>query len=97
MKEIITGIYGIKNLINNKIYVGQAEDIYLRWIHHKSDLRGNRHHNCHLQNSWNKYGEINFLFYIIEECKLSELNEKEKYWITQLRTYDGFADCNGYN
>lgn len=97
MKEIITGIYGIKNLINNKIYVGQAEDIYSRWIHHKSDLRGNRHHNCHLQNSWNKYGEINFLFYIIKECKSSELDEKERYWIVQLRTYEGFVDCNGYN
>ena len=97
MAKVISGIYGIKNLINNKIYVGQASDIFWRWTHHKSDLKGNRHHNTHLQNSWNKYGEENFEFYIIERCDLDKLNDREIYWIEKLRTYEGFDDCNGYN
>jgi group I intron endonuclease len=97
MKDIVSGIYGIKNIVNGKIYVGQASDIHWRWVHHQSDLRNNRHHNKHLQYSWNKYGEQNFDFYIIEECSIDDLDEKENYWINKLRTYEGFDDCNGYN
>lgn len=48
MAKVISGIYVITNMTNNKKYVGQAGDIYWRWKHHKSDLRGNRHHNKHL-------------------------------------------------
>lgn len=87
----------IKNVVNGKMYVGQAADIYARWIHHKSDLNNNRHHNKHLQYSWNKYGEENFIFNIIEECSINNLDKREKYWINKLRTYEGFDDCNGYN
>ena len=97
MAKVISGIYAITNMTNNKKYVGQAGDIYWRWRHHKSDLRGNRHHNKHLQNSWNMYGEDNFEFSIIEECPISMLDEREIYWIDKLKTYVGFDDCQGYN
>lgn len=41
-------------------------------------LRNNKHHNCHLQFAWNKYGEKAFKFEIVKECKsLEELNESE--------------------
>ena len=96
-KEIISGIYGIKNTINGKLYIGQAANIYERWIHHKSDLKCNRHANNHLQNSWNKYGGYSFEFYIIEKCCVEDLDIREIYWINKLRTYIGFKDCNGYN
>ena len=87
----------IKNLKNDKKYIGQAADIYWRWGHHKSDLKGNRHHNKHLQNSWNLYGEDNFEFSIIEECPICILDEREIFWINKLRTYVGFDNCQGYN
>ena len=29
------GIYEIKNIINNKVYVGQSKDIEKRWKKHK--------------------------------------------------------------
>lgn len=62
-----TGIYGIRNKINNHIYVGSATvTFHHRWSHHLADLRNNKHGNNKLQNAWNKYGEENFEFYIIE-------------------------------
>lgn len=74
------------------MYIGQAKDINARWTHHKSDLKHQRHANKHLQNAWNKYGEENFTFSILEECSEEKLNEREKYWIKELDTFN-----NGYN
>lgn len=88
----ITGIYMIRNLINDKKYIGQAHDIKYRWMHHKCDLNGNIHHNKHLQGAWNKYGFNNFEFSVIEEVADADLNNREIYWIEY---YDSFR--NGYN
>lgn len=67
------GIYGIKNKVNNKIYVGKTMmNFGDRWDCHKSQLRGGYHDNPYLQNSWNKYGEDNFEFIIIHNCKNNE-------------------------
>jgi len=63
----ISGIYLILNKINNKWYVGSANDIIgSRWPSHKRLLKRNNHYNPHLQLSWNKYGEENFEFCIVE-------------------------------
>ena len=86
------GIYLIKNLVNDKKYVGKSSNIMTRWVHHKTDLRYNCHHNRHLQFAWNKYGEENFEFSVIEECSIDDLNSKESYWINFYDSYN-----NGYN
>jgi len=62
------GIYRIRNLINDKCYYGSAKKIKRRWTRHKSQLKYDRHENIILQRAWNKYGEENFVFEIIEEC-----------------------------
>lgn len=92
MKEQICGIYKIRNKTNNKIYTGQAVDIYDRWAEHIRALRGQYHTNNHLQRAWNKYGEDNFEFSIVEECCEDELDDREIYWIAE---YDSYH--NGYN
>ena len=61
------GIYGIKNLINKKVYVGQTGERFLRrYWHHQWKLRNNSHDNAHLQRAWNKYGENNFEYIVLE-------------------------------
>ena len=65
----MSGIYMIRNIINNKVYIGQSSDLKDRLAHHKSSLRHNRHYSSYLQNAWNKYGEENFEFIILEECE----------------------------
>lgn len=77
----MTGIYKIENLVNRKVYIGQAIDINRRLKEHIFLLNNNKHYNKHLQNAWNKYGEQNFKFKIVEKCDKSELNEKEIMYI----------------
>lgn len=91
-----SGIYCIENKINNKKYIGSSVDIEDRFRHHKSSLRNNRHFNKHLQASWDKYGEDNFEFYIIESgvSDLSELEVREDFYIEK---YSSTNDDFGYN
>lgn len=86
------GIYKIQNMLNGKIYVGQSVDIEKRWSTHRAELKNNYHHNVHLQSAWNKYGEENFEFSIVEECNIDQLDQYEIYWISKFNSYE-----NGYN
>ena len=65
-KTKISGIYKIVNKINGKYYVGSAQNFKQRWRKHKELLNRNVHPNIHLQRSWNKHGESNFEFIILE-------------------------------
>jgi len=44
-----TGIYGIKNTLNDKIYVGKSTDIEDRFTRHRTLLKNNKHYNLYLQ------------------------------------------------
>lgn len=66
------GIYIIQNVVNGNIYVGSSININRRFSQHKSTLRHNTHRNKHLQNAWNKYGEENFEFIVIEHHSYPE-------------------------
>jgi len=67
------GIYQIKNVENNKIYVGSSVNLNERWRLHKCNLVANKHNNSYLQRSWNKYGEESFSFSVL--CKLNTTEE----------------------
>ena len=61
------GIYIIQCKATGKVYVGSSENIEKRWLQHKYSLKKNTHHSKKLQNAWNKYGETEFEFQIVEE------------------------------
>lgn len=88
-----SGIYRFLSWIDGKMYVGSAVKIYQRRIDHIKDLRKNRHHNFYLQNAWNKYGENNFTFEVLELCEKEKLLEREQYYIDTLNC----VKPNGYN
>lgn len=90
----ITGIYKITNIINKKCYIGSALSIYRRMNDHKNRLNKNYHFNSHLQNAWNKYGEKNFIFEVLEECDEKLLVNREEFWIRKLNANDKLF---GYN
>ena len=64
-----SGIYAIKNILNNKMYIGSTSSFKRRWRRHRQALRGNYHHSPHLQRSYNKLGESKFVFIVLEECE----------------------------
>ena len=71
-----------------------SNDIEKRFRLHKNNLKNNKHGNSYLQNSWNKYGEENFKFIILEECESINLNDREKYYI---KYYNSINRKYGYN
>lgn len=89
-RKVIAGIYQIKNLKNNKVYIGQSKNIYSRWTDHRAHLNVGTHDNDYLQKSWNKYGESCFEFTILEECEndFNILNELEVKWIQEKNALD---------
>lgn len=93
-KDIICGIYSIENKINHKKYIGQSVNIKQRWQSHRNELNKQKHHNDYLQKSWNKYGEQNFEFKVLERCSKDLLNDKERYYID---LYDTMNEDYGYN
>ena len=80
----ISGIYIITNSINGKRYIGSSNCIRKRLWKHRSLLRHNKHENPYLQNAWNKYGEDNFTYSVLEECEIQVLLEREQYYIDTL-------------
>ena len=90
----MTGIYMIRNKINNKIYIGQAVNISKRWSDHKSSLNKGNHANKHLQSAWDRYGEDSFEFMVLTECPEEQLNTLEQYYIFCLESYNREV---GYN
>jgi group I intron endonuclease len=89
-----SGIYLIKNMINGKVYVGSTVNAKRRKYSHFTALRKNKHHNAHLQFSFNKYGEENFEYYIITYCHVNILLQKEDFYINYYKSMDR---CFGYN
>lgn len=81
MIKELPGIYKIINKLNNKFYIGSAVNLSLRWCQHKYLLKLNKHNNSHLQRAWNKYGEENFEFQVLEYCEKNETLDKEQRWI----------------
>jgi group I intron endonuclease len=89
-----SGIYKILNLVNNKIYIGCATNIQLRWYRHRTDANNQRHHSPTFQRAWNKYGKENFTISVLEYVGLEKLEEREQFYLNELKPYDSNI---GYN
>jgi group I intron endonuclease len=82
------GIYKIENKVNGKIYIGSSIEVHVRLMNHKYMLRANKHDNEYLQKSFNKYGEDNFIFSLVELCDIAELIVKENFYIDKFSSND---------
>ena len=90
-----SGVYLIKNIANNKVYVGSSINVDKRWKDHKWYLKEGKHHSCHLQSAWDKYGEQSFTFEIIQEVLIPEhLLAYEQVYLDYYKSYEG---DKGYN
>lgn len=93
MKKGVCGIYCIENIHNHKKWIGYSCDMRRRWWEHRYDLKNNQDSEF-LQNDYNIFGVENFNYYIIEECEISELKDREQYYID---AYNTMNRAFGYN
>lgn len=90
-------IYKIATKTNGKIYIGSASFYGKRVSTHLYWLRRNKHDNRHMQSAFNKYGEADFVFKIVEKVKSKkELLAAEQKWIDESGCLDrkiGYNMC----
>jgi group I intron endonuclease len=75
-------IYFYENKINGKVYIGQTNNIKIRYGAHKVA----KDKSMPIDRAIGKYGIDNFIFYIIKIVDtLEQSNEEEIYWIAEMR------------
>lgn len=83
-----SGIYIIICKANGRVYIGSAKHIGKRWSGHRGKLLRGHHHSRHLQNSWAKHGESEFIFAILEFCRADQLIEREYHYLHLMEAFD---------
>jgi len=90
-----TGIYCIRNIANQKKYIGYSVDCGGRKNKHFHDLRYEQHSNPKLQNAYNKVGRDDFVFEILEEMPGASKRQLAKREMEFIALHDSWH--NGYN
>ena len=96
------GVYQVQNLVSGKIFIGSNLNLQARINRHKFALKLNSDDIKALQEDYNKYGEENFSFEILDELKpkddpdynyKEDIKVLEQLWIEKLQPFDE----KGYN
>lgn len=85
-------IYVIKNIVNDKVYVGQAKSAYDRFRRHRNNRIATDKQDIEIVNAMKEIGAENFYFILLENCEDDVADEREKYYIKKFDSYK-----NGYN
>ena len=91
-KNPISCIYKIE--VKNYVYIGSTAIFSKRKYEHFWKLKKNIHPNQILQNIFNKYGEKEFIFSIVEEIEINKLIETEQKYIDLYRDNNNFRLIN---
>ncbi len=94
------GVFQIRNLTNEKIFVGSSLNLDGIFNRHEFSLKMDGHANKSLQKDWNALGAENFAFEILEELEprenldsKKELEFLEDLWLEKLEPFGE----KGYN
>lgn len=96
------GVYQIRNLTNDKLFVGAALNLPGILNSIKLQLRAGSHPNKRLQAEWNEFGSESFAFEVLDELAATEgagydyradLAFLEELWLEKLQPYGE----RGYN
>lgn len=93
---MLSGVYSITCKSTGKGYLGSSIDIAYRWKRHLYLLRKGVHTNPHLQNSFDKYGESNFEFRLIEDLSgltREEILYQEQVYLDIMNLKNSFNVC----
>lgn len=96
MIEKLIVIYKITSKINRKFYIGSAVDFKDRVRCHIKGLRKKDHENQKLQNHYNKYGEDDLIFEIVENVEnKKDLTEREQFYLDTLNPFFNICKIAG--
>lgn len=96
------GVFQIRNLVNEKVFVGSSLNLPGIFNRHKVQLQTGGHQNKVLQADWREFGAASFAFEILDELTPKEdmaydyredLTLLEDIWLEQLQPYGE----RGYN
>lgn len=96
------GVFQIRNLVSEKVFVGVAMNLLGIFNRHKIELRMGSHRNKKLQTEWNEFGADKFAFEILDELTpvsdslhdyREDLMHLEDLWLEKLQPYGE----QGYN
>jgi hypothetical protein len=96
------GVFLIRNMVNEKVFVGVSLDLAGIINRHKFQLTMGGHPNTRLQGEWNEYGSESFAFEILDQLNpqdkpdvdyREDLAFLEDLWLEKLQPYDE----RGYN
>ena len=86
---IKSGVYQVRNLVNNKLYIGSATDLRRRKHSHFTKLAKNTHRNRPMQADYNEYGKHNFVFEpLLEVSDFAQLSANEQVYIDEYKGTD---------
>ena len=101
-KPEVMGIYQIRNVVNERVFVGAALNLHGIINRHKFNLKLGSHRNEKLQADWLAFGGESFAFEILDELTpkdgssrdyKAELAVLEDLWLAKLQPYGDV----GYN
>ncbi len=96
------GVFQIRNMANEKMFVGSALNLPGIFNRHRLELRMGSHKNLKLQTEWNEFGADKFAFEILDELTpvsdplhdyREDLEQLEDLWLEKLQPYSE----QGYN
>jgi len=76
-KKFKIGVFQIRNLVNDKIYVDGSVNLDSIWNRNRVELNLGSHHNTALQSDWKIMGEDKFKYEILSEIDQKEGEEKD--------------------
>ena len=95
-KHTPMGIFQIRNLANNKLFLGAALNLSGILTSNKLQLKAGSHPNKKLQTEWNEYGGEKFAFEVVDELAATQgvdydyrtdLVHLEELWMEKLEPY----------
>lgn len=88
------GIYKITEKTNtNNFYIGKSNNIQRRFKEHQT--KSYEQTRIPFDKIIKEKGKDSFVYEVLEECQLEELNEKEAYWIKKLKAKESGNKFDG--
>ncbi len=91
------GVYCLKNIKNNKVFIGRSLSLHQAYNRLRFGLELNSCMNKELQKEWNEYGAENFEFEVLDQIKPIDENPHKNYaddvkalealWLDKIQPY----------